>query len=115
MSRPLRIQYEGAMYHVMNRGACRQPIFSSNKHREIFLELLAEIVQIFKIEIHAYCLMDNHYHLLIQTPFANLSKAMRHLNSVYTIRYNKMDGKDGALFRGRFKSNLVEDNGYGLH
>ena len=115
MSRPLRIKYEGAMYQVMNRGACRAPIFNSNTHKELFLTLLAEMVRTFKIEIHAYCLMDNHYHLLIRTPLANISKAMRYLNSVYTIKYNKLEKKDGALFRGRFKSMLVESDGYGIH
>lgn len=99
----------------MNRGACRAPIFNSNDQKELFLNLLAETVQIFKIEIHAYCLMDNHYHLLIRTPLANISKAMRHLNSVYTIKYNKLEKKDGALFRGRYKSMLVESDGYGIH
>ena len=71
---------------------------------ESFLNLLAETVQIFKIEIHAYCLMDNHYDLLIRTPLTNLSKAMRHLNSVYMIKCNKIVKKDGAVFRGRYKS-----------
>ena len=107
MARPLRIQFEGAWYHVMNRGACRLPIFKSDQHRELFLELLAETVQVFNIEIHAYCLMDNHFHLLIRTPLPNLSKAIQYLSSVYTIRYNKLEKKDGPLFRGRFKSKLV--------
>lgn len=115
MSRPLRIQYNGAWYHVMNRGAQRKPIFRNRKHRIIFLDLLAEIVETYKIEIHAYCLMGNHYHLLIHTPYGNLSKAMQRLGSVYTIKYNISQNIDGPLFRGRYKSQLVQDDSYALH
>jgi putative transposase len=115
MTRPLRINYDGAMYHVMNRGACRMPIFRSDKLKKVFLDLLEEIVLKFRIEIHAYCLMGNHYHLLIRTPYANISKAMQHLSSVYTIKYNKLEERDGPLFRGRFKSILIEDDRYGVH
>ncbi len=84
MSRPLRIEYPGAWYHVINRGAGRQRIFHSDRNREIFLNLLEDISQLYLIEIHAYSLMDNHYHLLIHTPRGGLSQAMRHLNGVYT-------------------------------
>jgi len=79
MARPLRIEYEGAWYHVMNRGAARQNIFTSVKHYNLFLQLLLEIKKRFQVEIHAYCLMPNHYHLLIRTPLPNLSNAMRHI------------------------------------
>jgi putative transposase len=72
MSRPLRIQYEDAWYHVMNRGAARKNIFHNNSNRELFLKLLQDINQKYKIEIHAYCLMSNHYYLLVRTPFYNL-------------------------------------------
>jgi len=112
MARPLRIEYEGAWYHVMNRGLARQTIFFNDKHREIFLELLAEISYRYRIEIHAYCLMSNHYHLLIRTPIANLSRAMRHLNGIYTQRFNASLKRDGPIFRGRFKSILVEKDVY---
>lgn len=115
MSRPLRIQYNGAWYHVMNRGAGRKPIFRHRKHRLLFLEILEEIVETYKIEIHAYCLMGNHNHLLVLTPFGNLSEAMQRLGSTYTIRYNKSQKTDGALFRGRYKAKLVQDNHYVLH
>jgi REP element-mobilizing transposase RayT len=91
----------------MNRGACAQNIFLCNKHRKIFLSLLEDITEIYSIEIHAYCLMGNHYHLLIKTPLANLSRAIRHLNSTYTQRFNKIEGRDGSLFRGRYKSIVV--------
>jgi len=114
MSRPLRIQYPGAWYHIMNRGACRKPVFHTNQDRTTFLNLLGEITQIYNIEIHAFCLMSNHYHLLLHTPEGNLADAMKHLNSVYTMRFNKAHHADGSLFRGRYKSILVELEAYGL-
>lgn len=112
MARALRIEYEGAWYHVMNRGAARQPIFRTEKHYVLFLQLLAEIKQRFHIEIHAYCLMPNHYHLLLRTPFPNLSNAMRHLNSIYTRKFNISSKRDGPLLRGRFKSIIVDSENY---
>jgi len=112
MTRSLRIEYEGAWYHVMNRGAAHQNIFTTKKHYELFLQLLLEIHLRFQIEIHAYCLMPNHYHLFIRTPLPNLSKAMRHLNSLYTRRFNLLRKRDGPLFRGRFKSIIVDSTNY---
>ena len=112
MSRPLRIEYKGAYYHVMNRGAGRQDIFTHNDHRLIFLELLRESHEMFRAEIHAYCLMDNHYHLLISTPDGNLNRVMRHINGVYTQRYNRLQKTDGPLFRGRYKAILVDADAY---
>jgi putative transposase len=96
----------------MNRGAGRRPIFKTPAQRAAFLDLLDQISQIFGIEIHAYCLMDNHYHLLICTPEAGLGKAMRHLNGVYTQRFNRLVGTDGPLFRGRYKAILVDADSY---
>ncbi len=112
MSRPLRIQYPGAWYHVMNRGAAHRDIFLSDKQRIVFLTLLEEITINYNVEIHAYCLMDNHYHLLIHTPRGNLSEAMRHLNSKYTKTFNKNKKIDGPLFRGRYKSIIVSGEDY---
>ncbi|MEE9153608.1 MAG: transposase [candidate division NC10 bacterium] len=112
MSRPLRIEYSGAWYHVMNRGAGRRTIFRSDRDRYTFLSLLGDITAIFGVELHAYCLMANHYHLLIHTPRANLSRAMRHLNGVYTQAYNRSYRTDGPLFRGRFKAILVDADNY---
>ncbi len=115
MSRPLRIEYPGAYYHVMNRGAGHQTIYAQDTHREIFLELLREIHEMFGVETHAYCLMDNHYHLLLRTPQGNLSRAMRHLNGVYTQRYNRIQKTDGPLYRGRYKAILIDADAYLLN
>ena len=115
MSRPLRIEYPNAFYHVMNRGASRREIFLADDDYEIFLETLKETSKIFSIRIISYCLMPNHYHLLIQTPKANLSRTMRHLNGVYTQRFNRIHKKDGPLFRGRYKAILVQEDEYLTH
>lgn len=115
MARPLRIKYERAWYHVMNRGAAKKPIFHNAEQRQIFLEVLYNAHLKFKIEIHAYCLMTNHYHLLVHTPLANLSEAMRYINSIYAQQFNKLNDIDGPLFRGRFKSLLVDSDEYLLH
>lgn len=112
MSRPIRIQYPGAVYHVMNRGNARQTIFKTPDHYQLFLRCLSEAIQLWHLKLHAFSLMPNHYHLLIETPAGNLSRAMRHLNHVYTQRFNRMIGRDGHLFRGRYKSILVEDDAY---
>jgi len=114
MARPLRIEYKGAWYHIMNRGLARNPVFLSDKHYEIFLELIDEVHNRYQAEIHAYCLMGNHYHLLIRTPLGNISRIMRHLDGVYTQRFNLSVKRDGPLFRGRFKSVLVEADVYFL-
>lgn len=115
MSRPLRIEYPGAYYHVMNRGAGRKAIYAHDEHRQIFLELLRELQEMFKAETHAYCLMDNHYHLLLSTPLGNLSRSMRHLNGVYTQRYKRTEKIDGPLFRGRYKAILIDADAYLLN
>lgn len=112
MPRPLRLQYEGAWYHVMNRGANHCKIFLEQKHYKIFLHLLEKISYLFTVEVHAYCLMTNHYHLLLHTPHGNLGKAMKHLNGIYTQQFNRGAGKDGALFRGRYRSLLIEHEAY---
>lgn len=96
----------------MNRGCRRWNVFHDLKDKKYFLDLLADVSRIWKIEIHAYSLMDNHYHLLIRTPEPCLSKSLRHVASKYTQYYNQKYQKDGPLFRGRFKSILVEDGFY---
>ncbi len=112
MSRPLRIEYENAFYHVMNRGRGRQQIFHDAKYYEAFLKSLEEANTRFGIELHAYCLLGNHYHLLLSTPRGNLSRAMRHINGLYTQRYNRLRKTDGPLFRGRYKAILVDASSY---
>lgn len=112
MARPLRIEYNGAWYHIMNRGLAHQPIFYNDGHRHIFIELLFEVHNRYQAEIHAYCLMDNHYHLLIRTPLGNISRIMQHLDGLYTQRFNRSVKRDGPLFRGRYKSILVEADVY---
>ncbi len=115
MPRPERIEYENAFYHVMNRGRARQTIFHDKDYYQIFLDTLAEAQQRFQCVVHAYCLMGNHYHLLIETPKANLSRIMRHINGVYTQRYNRLKKTDGPLFRGRYKAILVDKDTYLLN
>ena len=101
MPRPLRMEYENAYYHVMNRGRGRQQIFHGEPYYQAFLTTLSEAHQRFGLEIHAYCLMGNHYHLLLCTPRGNLSRCMRHINGLYTQRYNRLKKTDGPLFRQR--------------
>lgn len=115
MSRPLRIEYPGAFYHVMNRGLNRNAIFLDEDHdRYLFKKTIGEAVDHWKIKVHAYALMDNHYHLLVETPLPMLSRAMRHIDGVYTQRFNRRHRQDGPLLRGRFKSILVEKESYFL-
>ncbi len=112
MARPLRIEYPGAWYHVMNRGANRSRIFYKNKDYELFLEVLQEACNLFNVSISAYCLMNTHYHIVVHTPEGNLSRFMRHVNGVYTQRYNRKYEKDGPLFRGRYKAILIQADEY---
>jgi putative transposase len=112
MSRPLRIQYPGAWYHVMNRGRRGEAVFSEARDYTAFIELIKETAEMWKVRVAAYCLLPNHYHLLIQTPEGNLSRCIRHLNGVYTQRFNRAYHCDGPLFRGRYKSILVDAESY---
>ena len=112
MSRPLRIEYEGAWYHVMNRGRRFEDIFDSPDNYTAFVELLKDTSEMWNVRIAAYCLMPNHYHLLVCTPDANISRSMRHLNGLYTQAYNRDHKCDGPLFRGRYKSILVSADDY---
>ena len=112
MSRPLRIQYPGAWYHVMNRARRGQDLYPGRVHMDAFLDLLKETVDMFSLKVSSYCLMPTHYHLLVQTPDGNLSRCMRHLNGIYTQRFNALNKCDGTLFRGRYKSILVDADSY---
>lgn len=112
MSRPLRLEYANAHYHVMNRGRGRQGIFHGPAYYQAFLTCLEEAHQRFRLQILAYCLMGNHYHLLLKTPEGNLSRNMRHINGHYTQRYNRLKKTDGPLFRGRYKAILIDADSY---
>jgi REP element-mobilizing transposase RayT len=112
MARPLRIEYAGAVYHITSRGNARRKIYRDDKDKEIFLAVLTSVTKRFNWLCHAYCLMDNHYHLLIETPDANLSRGMRQLNGVYTQNYNRRHNRTGHVFQGRYKAILVEKESY---
>ena len=112
MSRPLRLQLSGGVYHVTARGNDRRPIFEDDEDCARFLAVLASTVARHRVLCHAYCLMGNHYHLLVQTPEANLSGAMRHLNGVYTQRFNRRHERCGHVLQGRFGAQLVDGDAY---
>ncbi len=112
MARQWRIEFAGALYHVLSRGNGGQNIFESDDDRQIFLELLAELVERFNVQVHAYVLMGNHYHLLLKTLEANLSKAMQWFGTSYTRKFNLKNRTSGHLFQGRFKSIIVENDAY---
>ena len=112
MARPLRLELAGALYHVTSRGDGREDIFLSDDDRLTWLETLAQVCKRFNWVCHAYCQMTNHYHLLIETPDANLSKGMRQLNGVYTQRFNRTHARVGHVFQGRFKAILVDKDSY---
>ena len=112
MARQLRLEFEGAFYHVTARGNARQPIFQDDADRQQFLNLLGREILQQRWRCYAYCLMDNHYHLLLETPEANLSRGMRRLNASYTQRFNRRHGRVGHVLQGRFKSILVEKESY---
>ncbi len=114
MARPLRIEYDGALYHVTSRGNERKTIFKDDGDRESFLTTLWQVSERFHWLCHAYCLMDNHYHLVIETPDGNLSKGMRQLNGVYTQAFNRRHHRVGHLFQGRFKGILVQKESHFL-
>jgi putative transposase len=114
MARPLRIEYPEAWYHVMNRSRQGEILFRENDDYYFFVNLLKEIGDVWKAKIAAYCMMTNHYHVLIHTPNANLSRCMRHINGVYTQYYNRKYHIDGQLFRGRYKCILIDSDSYVL-
>ncbi len=112
MARPLRLEFPHAVYHVTSRGNARQKIVRGDSDRQAFLSALAQVVDRFDWRCYAYCLMDNHYHLLIETPKPNLSLGMRQLNGPYTQAFNRRHRRVGHLFQGRFKAILVEKEAY---
>ena len=112
MARPLRIEFPGAIYHVTSRGDRREPIFADDEDRHNFLTVVGQALERFDATVLAYCLMDNHYHIVVYTRRANLSRLMQQLNGVYTQAYNRRHKKVGHLFQGRFKGILVDENAY---
>ena len=112
MPRKLRVEYEGAIYHV-NRGDRREPIFLCDEDRQLFLETRQEVCQKTGWQVHGYCLMGNHFHLVIETPRANLIAGMRWLLGTYTARFNRRHKLFGHLFSGRYKSLIVDGSGTG--
>ncbi len=114
MARPLRIEFPGALYHVTSRGDRKEDIFADDQDRMAFLDILGDVVRDFRWTCHAWCLMDNHYHLVIETPDANLGRGMRQLNGVYTQFYNRRHDQSGHLFQGRYKAILVDRDAYAM-
>ena len=112
MSRPLRIEYPGAVYHVTSRGNEKKPVFRDDTDRQNFLNTIQHVNKRYNWICHAYCLMTNHYHLLIETPDGNLSLGMRQLNGVYTQLFNKRHGRTGHLFQGRYKAILIQKDSH---
>lgn len=112
MARPLRITFPGAFYHVTSRGNESKTVFKSRRDREKFTEYLESASQRYKAVIHAYCLMDNHYHLLVETPLGNLPQIMHHINGAYTTYFNVKRKRSGHLFQGRYKAILVAIDEY---
>ena len=112
MARPLRIEFPDAIYHITSRGDRREPIFEDDEDRRGFLTVVSQAMERFDATVLAYCLMNNHYHLVVRTRRANLSRLMQQLNGVYTQTYNRRHGKVGHLFQGRFKGILVDKDAY---
>ncbi len=112
MARPLRIEYPGAFYHIINRGNAGESIYIDDSDRHKFLDYLEVSVERFALVIHAYCLMTNHYHLIVETPNANISSAIQWLNVSYVMYYNRKHHRQGHLFQGRFKSILINADEY---
>ena len=112
MARPLRLEFPGALYHVTSRGDRREDIYEDDGDRKAFLSIFESVCETYNWVCYAYCLMSNHYHLLIETPDANLSKGMRQLNGVYTQTYNRTQGRVGHVFQGRYKAILVDKDSY---
>ncbi len=112
MARPLRLEFAGALYHVSARGARREPIYQDDEDRIAFLDLFGAVIEDFNWVAHAYCLTDRHFHLLVETPDANLGKGMRQLNGMYTQWSNRRHRRAGPLLQGRYKAILVDKDSY---
>jgi len=112
MARALRVQYPGAVYHITSRGNAREAIYYDEKDKILFLNFLAKLIKQYGWFCHAYCLMTNHYHLLIETPLPNLARGMKRLNSLYSLKFNKRHFRVGHVLQGRYRSIVVEKHSY---
>ena len=112
MARPLRIEFPNALYYITSRGDHREDIYEDDEDRKIFLDILGKVVTDYNWLCHGYCLMSNHYHLIVETLDGNLTKGMRQLNGVYTQTSNRQHNRTGHLFQGRYKAILVEKESY---
>ena len=112
VTRPLRIEFEGALYHLMARGNARSDIFVDDEDRQVFIDNVGRVCGRFSWRVWAWCLMSNHYHLLIETLEPTLSKGMREVNGVYTQAFNRRHGRSGHVLQGRFKAPLVDKDNY---
>jgi len=112
MARPLRIEFPGALYHITSRGNARQTIFFDEEDFTDFLTVLGQVAKRYHLLLHSYCLMHNHYHLLIETPEGNLARGMRQLNGIYTQHANQRHQRVGHLLQGRYRSILVDKENY---
>jgi len=114
MTRPLRIEYSGAYYHLVNGSLGGLPLFKDNLDRESFIRLIDEAFRRWDLQVYAFCLLENSYHLCVQTPAGLLSRIMRHINGVYTQKYNRRYRREGPLFKGRYRAVLIERDPYVL-
>jgi len=114
MARPLRIEYSGAFYHITSRGNERKAVFKGNRDRERFVSYLESATERYGAVVHVFCLMDNHYHLFLETPRGNLSQIMHHINGAYTTYFNVKRDRSGHLFQGRYKAILVDADEYAV-
>ena len=112
MARPLRIELAGGVYHVTSRGDRQEEIYGGDEDRQAWLEVFGQVCTRFNWRCHAYCLMSNHYHVVVETPDGNLSQGMRQLNGVYTQHFNRRHGKSGHVFQGRYKAIIVQKDNY---
>ena len=112
MSRPLRIQYENACYHITCRGNARQNIFLSDTDRKRFLDILSRSLEVYQVHLYTFVLMPNHFHMVVRTPQANLQDFMRHFNISYTGYFNKVHNRSGHLYQGRYTSFLIDADSY---
>ena len=112
MARPLRLEFPGAIYHITSRGDRQEAIYEDDADRHQWLDILSRVCERYNWRVNAYCLMDNHYHIVLETADGNLSKGMRQLNGIYTQYFNRQHNRVGHVYQGRYKAILVEKDSY---